>query len=390
MSVITDLFRNKAIRLFIIACGLGILSAFLAVAYLKAREEALQQQYLSQQANVIPVVVASSDMQAGDIINNGNMSIRQIPAEFVMSDIIVPDDFHLAEGRNLLQPVSNGKPVPWAFVAGEGYRDFSDSIRPGRRALTVQVDEVNSVSGLIRPGNSIDIFASIDSELVDEKSGEAVFPVLENVSVLATGQTANSEPGTVGGADYTTLTIDVSPRDAAMLATAQETGKIIALLRNPEDQGRADFNFIQSSDLYRLSAAANSDILLDSNGKPLGRVVTKLVDGKLVKVLVDKDGNEIGQMKNGELISEVVRDADGNILGTVVNGQVVDKDGNVIGNVVDGEVIGLDGNKLANAVIETIRFKPGAEPESTVVYVDFIVGGTSKDGVAEVQKVVVQ
>lgn len=389
MSAISDAFRNKTVRMFAIATALGLLSALLAVNYLKSREAALRQAYLDQQQNIIPVVVASADLQRGDIISSDNMSIRQIPADFVMGNVITPDDFSLAEGRNLLEPIYAGKPVPWAFVAGEGHRDFSDSINQGRRAITVQVDEVNSVSGLIRPGNRIDVYASIDSALVDEEGGDAVFPVLENVLVLATGQQSNGQLS-AEGSEYTTLTLDVSPREAALLSTAQETGRIIALLRNPLDKGVSNFKFVQSSDLYRLSTAAAEDIIVDSNGNTVGRVVTKLVDGKPVEVVVDENGNEVGRMVNGEMVSEVVRDKDGNIIGRVVNGKVIDKDGNEVGKVVDGQVVDMNGNKLAGAVVDTMTVKRGKLPSQAALFIEFIAGGKSKDGVAEVQKLKVE
>src|SRR5690606_34861168 len=76
----------------------------------------------------------------------------------------------------------------------------------------------------------------------------------------------------------------------------------------------------------------------------------ELVDGKLL----DADGKVIAQSR------EVVRDADGNVIGTVVDGKLIDADGKVIGTVKDGVAVGADGKPLGK--VEQVLVDAAGKP----------------------------
>ena len=64
--------------------------------------------------------------------------------------------------------------------------------------------------------------------------------ILQNVLVLATGKdtskTQSRELGMVGGSNYSTVTLEVTPREAEMLAFAEQIkGRLILTLRNRND-----------------------------------------------------------------------------------------------------------------------------------------------------------
>jgi Flp pilus assembly protein CpaB len=92
------------------------------------------------------------------------------------------------------------------------------------------------------------------------------------------------------------------------------------------------------------------NVALDANGRVIDMssssvagassdVSGKLVDGKLV----DASGKVIGAP------GEIVRDANGKVLGTVKDGQLIDANGKVLGTVKDGVAIGSDGKVLGKA-----------------------------------------
>lgn len=117
---------------------------------------------------------------------------------------------------------------------------------------------------------------------------------------------------------------------------------------------------------------------LDSNGRVVDMsrsqlpgadgTSAQLVDGKLL----DAQGNVLAQS------AEIVRGADGQVLGTVVNGQLLDADGKVIGTVKDGVAVGVDG-KVLGKVEETLLGadgKPMADSELVVRDAEGNVVGT--------------
>ena len=73
----------------------------------------------------------------------------------------MPGEFSSYEGQALTAVLGRGKTLLKSFVDREFPVDFSDTIEIGRRAMTVKVDEVNTIAGFLRPGNEIDIFVNI-------------------------------------------------------------------------------------------------------------------------------------------------------------------------------------------------------------------------------------
>jgi len=64
----------------------------------------------------------------------------------------------------------------------------------------------------------------------------------ENLMLLAAGQANKIKK-------YSTITINVTPKEAAILATAQDKGDLIALLRNRNDKSGATFSSVNIEDI---------------------------------------------------------------------------------------------------------------------------------------------
>jgi pilus assembly protein CpaB len=106
-----------------------------------------------------------------------------------------------------------------------------------------------------RPGNFVDLVL-----LVAEPSGngQQVVPLLGRVKIVATGQILRGADDTAlptqqvpGGASYTTVTVEVTPEESARIALAQQSGRIRAVLRNPNDDKEGDFGHVNTASLTR-------------------------------------------------------------------------------------------------------------------------------------------
>ena len=143
------------------AIGFGIIAALLAMFYLNTREAQLKAQYEQDKAKQVMVVVATADLRKGQEITSNLFSQRPVPANFVHDDAVSPNQFNRYIGRALITNLGQGKPLLKSFLDDDFPRDFSDIIPPGKRAITITVDDVNSIGGFLRPGNRIDIFVNI-------------------------------------------------------------------------------------------------------------------------------------------------------------------------------------------------------------------------------------
>ena len=310
-------------------------------------------------------------------------------------------------GRVIEVNVGQGKPILKSFMDSGFPVDFSDTVPEGRRAMTVQVDEVNAVAGFIRPGNRVDLFVNIAYNLSGFSSGfitadligslpsdlrdsippalldavlsappddtsaqtltgsaipkDVILPVLQNVRVLATGRDPYREqldklryPQQRTERNFNNVTVDVTPREAALLAAAIDVGDLLAILRNRDDESSAAFTTVSARDLFN-----NASEMARAEEERKTRVATAAgvdVDGNLV----DADGNKLMSREqlaqaglsvnaNGELVDadgnvvdpdDVIVTADGRVLrkselaaaGLAVNenGQIIDANGNVV------------------------------------------------------------
>lgn len=220
---------NKTWAVLGAALTVALLAAFGASRYLNHRIAAIEERNRGQMINLI---VAKSNLGAGEPLSADKLAVRRVPLDYAPESGIAPEDFDHIDGRALAYAVKSGEVISWSVLEAKKVPTFSARVATGRRALTVPVDEINSISGMLEPGDVIDLMVTL------EKDGKKrSFPLLQSVRVLATGQRA---PGDPKGGDqqrgYATVTLDMSPHDAQRVIVARENGKITALLRNPDDK----------------------------------------------------------------------------------------------------------------------------------------------------------
>jgi pilus assembly protein CpaB len=377
---------KKTASLLVIAIALGAAGAGLSMLYLKAREADLIEA-LKPKSQPIAVVVASRDLVKGDKLSTSTLSVRNIPSDYVDPNAVKPDQFENIDGLIITQNLASGKPLLNSFIDREFPLDFSDTIPVKRRAMTIQVDETNTIAGLLRPGNRIDLFVNMPApDSAEEGSGNQIMPVVENVEVLATGRDAARDyeekvrllrggMNALPDQNYTSLTLNVTPKEAALIELAQDKGDILALLRNRKDESASGFVNVSTAtiqdnakdlarkaaersklkSLGKLTTNANGDVV-DENGNIITGVklnedgTVTLPDGTRVdpsEIVIGPDGQI--QLKNGKKIEGVAAVKSLGKLTTNANGDVVDENGNIITGVKlneDGTVTLPDGTRV--------------------------------------------
>ncbi len=215
--------------LLAVALVAGLMAAWFARSYIQ--EHILE---LDEQAKVKTVrrIVADYDLPEGLRLDRAHLAVREMPATWVPSGSIAPDDVASVEGRVVSTSLRKGDVLLWANLTVPRHAPFSQKVREGRRAISIPVDVINSVSGMLVPGDLIDLYVSFEY-----RKKRITAPLLQGVLVLATGsQTrltgdqASDETG-----QYSTVTLDTSPEEAARLVAARQSGTLTALLRHPDD-----------------------------------------------------------------------------------------------------------------------------------------------------------
>jgi pilus assembly protein CpaB len=211
-----------------------------AVAYVAARhylaaEERAAEARVAERHRKQAVLVARADLAAGTVLESGLLAARRIPSPYVSAAAALPPDLERVEGQRLLHDTRGGEPILWSSLAGGEDAALSAGLERGRRALTLPVDEVNALSGMLTPGDVIDLLYTGPGAA----GLPTVRPLLQRVAVLATGRSlgphAASADAPRTATEFATITLDVTPEQAQLIVLAQRAGELTAVLRHPAD-----------------------------------------------------------------------------------------------------------------------------------------------------------
>ena len=242
-----------------------------------------------------PVVIAVIDIPWGTKITKEMVKKVDFPKGF-LSVGYFPDPSSL-EGRVLVYPVKANEPIFESRLApiNRNGGGVAAVVSPKKRAVAIKVDKMIGASGLVQPGNRVDV-------LVTLASGKTFAPVtktiLENIRVLAVGRETEEKFGKgEKPAPADVITLEVTPEEAEKLGLAINEGKLLLALRN----------FSDTDDV--LTKGIHISTLLNSYSSGPVRV-NERVSGKDEKGKKEKSGSEKSptftvQLIKGKDVSEV-------------------------------------------------------------------------------------
>jgi pilus assembly protein CpaB len=130
-----------------------------------------------------------------------------------------------------LVAVPKGQPLLSSHLAASGAKPaLWHRIPPGRRAVTIAIDEVVGVGGFLKPGLRVDIVSVARGDDAWETR-----TIAQDVPILAIAQDDKSAQADTNAHVVPSATLLVSPRQAEAVSLATEQGKIRLVLRAPDD-----------------------------------------------------------------------------------------------------------------------------------------------------------
>ena len=250
MKLLERLSRHRNALLFVSALAFGGLAAFGARGYI-SEQIAIERERLVPRTPTMQIVVAKRDLAKGEQASTDTMAVREVPREYLPASAITPERFDSFAGARLAAAMRAGEPLLSGGLEGADPSTFAAKVPAGIRAITVAVDEVNSLSGMLQPGDRIDLLLSVrlPGASMPPLGQEVTRPLMQDLRVLATGRQVRPGHDERSARAFTAITIEVSPDQAQKLVVAQRIGKLTAMLRNPQDRAPID---ARPMDVYRL------------------------------------------------------------------------------------------------------------------------------------------
>ena len=175
----------------------------------------------------VQAVVAKGNLINGQTVTADDLTIATVPAPDKPGDIVTnPGD---VLGRVLSAPVVEGQTFQTAGIAPRGASPTLPSLVPaGMRAITLNVDESNTFSGMLVPGCHVDILGTFSNG-----KSSVTRTLIKNVLVQAVGQRLTSAKAEDGKEPppFHTATLIVTPHQAAMLDLTSASAKMRFVLK---------------------------------------------------------------------------------------------------------------------------------------------------------------
>lgn len=189
---------------------------------------------------LVPRIVASKIVKAGSRVNHDDLAVRDLPSAYIGQDSYSLEQLSMVIGKLVIADMRPGELVTRLHLSDQEPQELASKIDAGYRAITIPVDQINSISGLLKPDDRIDLYVSFDH------SGKRITALLvENISVLATGQSLNvsDDFGTnKNGLGFGTVTLSATAEQAVKIVAARQDGIITAVLtgRSPASHHQVD------------------------------------------------------------------------------------------------------------------------------------------------------
>jgi pilus assembly protein CpaB len=239
----------------IVSIVLGLLAVFAMKNYINQEKKSS-----IVQVDMVEVIFSKRHLPSRSVLKNADLYPVFLPSDSTTPDMIKRHEVVEILGKSIQREINRGGPLFHSDFLGAQQKNIS-IVSKGRRLVSISVNQVSGVSGLIRPGQRVDIlFSSMTSRLSSNKAEAETSLLLENISVYATDSQTIDIPLAFNQkhSGYSTITFSVTPLEALILTSATRQGQITLLLRSKDDFTASELKEpVDSKSLLPLSRKAN-------------------------------------------------------------------------------------------------------------------------------------
>lgn len=243
--------RTKLV-IVILALVLGGLAAVMAAGYLRSARADIAAENES-----VGVLVAQEVLPRGvsgeELLRRDLVKIEKVPRQFVSADAV--SSTRGIENQVLAVNVGAGEQLTRSRFQYPAEAGLAYSVPEEYVAIACAVDEVSGVAGLIKPSDYVMVYATLKGDAGKKQESKTV-TLIARARVLAVGSSIGVEPesddedktsngGALSGGGAaandapSTVTLALTPSDAALLVYSQENGTVrLALL--PADGSKVE------------------------------------------------------------------------------------------------------------------------------------------------------
>lgn len=215
------------------ACALG---AFVMMNKIMNKPREVQREV---QSNTVKVLVARSDISLGSLTTDQHFRWQEYPETAVPAGAVScrGSSCSMREytGGIARVPILKEELITRSKIVKSGEGGVLASILPqGMRAISTKISEESAVGRLILPNDHVDVILIRRLRSKGGQEEHVSDTLFRNVRILAIGQRIEVKEG-AKNAEGNTATLELTPRQAELLALAKSMGEISLALRSVAD-----------------------------------------------------------------------------------------------------------------------------------------------------------
>jgi len=210
-------------RALAFAIVVAVLSGTLLVLYARKLEVE------TSGGSPVRILMVTRPVEPGTVLSEDMVAVRAVPQAYVERRAIRETDRNRVLGLKLETALAAQASLQWTDLAvtTDDRRYLADLLQPGMRAVTVRATHDDQAFALIRPGNRVDIVATLPHP--KEDNTRVAVLVAQNLMVLAVGTDMGGDhagaPGTTDRRDAL-LTVSATIQQQQQLSLAMEKGRL--------------------------------------------------------------------------------------------------------------------------------------------------------------------
>lgn len=264
--------NNRAVSISLI---MALAAVFFVYDYVSTIEDAAKKKFGVE----VQVLVAKRDIKEMESVLETMVEFVNVPKKFQEPGAVVLEAKEGEEKPNqkittlkgvvgtvALVPIKKGEQISYSKITEPSLKTgLSPQVAPGRRAISIPVNEISGVSKLIKPGDRVDLIVVVDPG--GGKENKLVKTLFQDLVILATGHNITNNVARVIELDplnklerpkslaedfsFSTVTLEAEPQQVqgiALLASNSDNYFVLSL-RNNEDNDRPQLPTLSIGDV---------------------------------------------------------------------------------------------------------------------------------------------
>lgn len=246
--------KLKSLMMLVVAVGCGL------VAMLGVRQ-VLNRGNQKEEVKKASVLVTIAEIAPGTPLSESNVKFKSWPIDQIPEGSVTKLEEY--KDRSIKTRAVPGEIVMKAKLSEQGVRGASVEIPDGKRVFTTSVDMTKTHSGLILPGDFVDVYVTFTARKPQGGLSTITKVILERVKIFATDHLTD-----VGGTESNqvkskNISLLLSPREGAMLKLAEKKGEVHLALRSQSDHSDTEDVQFDDQELAEVFSIDGSQYLDD-------------------------------------------------------------------------------------------------------------------------------